>query len=88
VGAAPYRFGFKFNGSGYHHGFTFAEVLCVAKINDLIEVVELLDGVVLVVNNRWKRFQSAINDLKARRKILACTSALFEVSHPSSGRNT
>jgi hypothetical protein len=47
IGAAPYRSSANFNGSGYHHGFAFTEVLRVAKVNDLVEVVELLDVVAL-----------------------------------------
>ena len=62
--ATPYRFGFNFDACCYHHSFPYAEVLCVAKIKDVVEVVELVDVVALAVNHSRKRFPAAITDLK------------------------
>jgi hypothetical protein len=64
VGAVPPRAHKNFNARGYHHGIALSEVLCVAKIKDVVEVIKLVDVLAIAVNHRWKRLPAAINELK------------------------
>jgi len=64
MGAVPPREGGNLNARGYHHGLAFPEVLCVTRINELVEVIKLVDVVALAIKHRWKRFPAAINELK------------------------
>jgi hypothetical protein len=62
--AAPVRAGQKPNTRGYHYGLVHPEVLRVGKIDDLVEVIELVDVVARSIDHCWKEFPAAINYLK------------------------
>jgi hypothetical protein len=70
MGPAPGRCGANFNPRGHDHRLAFTEVLCVAKIKKLVEVIELIDVVLPAVNRPRKRLPAAIDELKGiQRKV-------------------